>query len=363
MSLPLGVSVFGQRLLIEFDESLDDLEAARISAAWVDVPGLATGEQPQRTIAVGRPNVRRTLDLQIDDVDELASTLTSVITLMLLDGVAGSLLLFHAAGIADEEGRVIAFVGPSGRGKTTAARTLARDYAYVTDETVAVDDAGGADRVLPYRKPLSVIVDPGLPKQQISSSTLGLQPLPDARLRMAALVLLQRDESHVGAAVVEPVSLVDAIPELVPQTSYLARTERPLQRIAQLADRHGGFRLIRYGEAETLHEAVGPLFAPDSDEASSEAWEPFVAKARLEEHAFGDVVDAIRTDDALLVLTSAQLIVLTGLGPTVCEAVADGRSLVEHVVEVHGEPPAGDAAELVAACVDELVSAGVLRVG
>lgn len=80
---------------------------------------------------------------------------TSRATVASLEARAGELLMFHAAGLSASDGRVVALVGPSGTGKSTAARTLCRDdFGYVTDETVAVDDA---QRVLPFPKPIAVI--------------------------------------------------------------------------------------------------------------------------------------------------------------------------------------------------------------
>ena len=51
--------------------------------------------------------------------------------------------MLHAAGIADADGLVVALVGPSGMGKTTASSYLARHgFGYVTDETVSIGPGG-----------------------------------------------------------------------------------------------------------------------------------------------------------------------------------------------------------------------------
>ena len=147
-------------------------------------------------------------------------------------------------------------VGPSGRGKTTASRELGRHFAYVSDETIAIS-ADGA--VHPYRKPLSIIDDPAAPKIQVPPSQLGLRPLPDADLRVAAVALLDRRPDHAGEPVVEPLDLGDALAELVAQSSYLASHRAPLSEIAAIVHATGGVRRITYREAADLVPAIGAL--------------------------------------------------------------------------------------------------------
>ena len=130
----------------------------------------------------------------------MLSGLSQQVTLAAIEAARGRAWMLHAAGIATPDGQVVVLVGPSGRGKTTASRALGAVYGYVSDETIAIDDDG---RVWPYRKPLSVIEDPAAPKTQLPPSALGLQPLPDAELRVAAVVLLDRDPSHPEAPTVE----------------------------------------------------------------------------------------------------------------------------------------------------------------
>ena len=73
--------------------------------------------------------------------------LTTQVTVAGLQATAGVRLNLHAGGLADDRGRVLALVGPSGTGKTTATRTLAGRLGYLSDETVSMD-AGG--RVFPH---------------------------------------------------------------------------------------------------------------------------------------------------------------------------------------------------------------------
>ena len=73
--------------------------------------------------------------------------------------VGGSKVLLHAAAIGDPATkRAITLVGASGSGKTTASRYLGQRLAYLTDETTIIKRTTGA--VVPYPKPLSVIVAP-----------------------------------------------------------------------------------------------------------------------------------------------------------------------------------------------------------
>ncbi|MCU1479041.1 MAG: hypothetical protein JWQ64_3734, partial [Subtercola sp.] len=77
-------------------------------------------------------------------------------------------------------------------------------------------------------------------------------------------------------------------------------------------------------------------------------------------------LDAIRDGDAMVVLNGTTVRVLGGIAPTIMEAAtASPRTLpqlVRTVVTVHGDPDDADAAELVAAAVDELKQIGLLRV-
>ncbi|MEF2978744.1 hypothetical protein [Subtercola sp. YIM 133946] len=129
----------------------------------------------------------------------LADALSGLITRMAIDERRGELLMFHAGGVADPAtGNVIAFLGASGRGKTTASIALGREFEYVTDETLAIDDDLG---VLAYGKPLSVKQPPPEPwKDQVSPGALGLRRPGRRPLRLAGVVLLDRVVGAVGGA-------------------------------------------------------------------------------------------------------------------------------------------------------------------
>src|SRR5690606_2237523 len=57
--------------------------------------------------------------------------LSSHVTMAAIGHQQGSLVMLHAGALALPDGRVVAFVGPSGRGKTTLTAALSREYGYV----------------------------------------------------------------------------------------------------------------------------------------------------------------------------------------------------------------------------------------
>jgi hypothetical protein len=189
------------------------------------------------------------------DLPTLMDRLSPMVTRVAVNDRRSDLVMFHACAVADPDtGDTVVLYGPSGTGKTTLARTLCTDFVYLSDETAGVmEDL----RVVPYLKPLSIIVTPGdVLKQQVSPGTLGLVRPRDVTYRLRALVQLRRDPEHEGDAVLEPLTTVDALPELVAQTSYTREMERPLHRLADLAHRVGGVRRVTYAEAAQLRSCV-----------------------------------------------------------------------------------------------------------
>ena len=192
------------------------------------------------------------------DLPTLMDRLSPLVTRLAVTTRRHDLVLLHACAVGDPQtGHAVVLYGPSGAGKTTLARTLGTDLAYLTDETVGVDDDL---RVVPYPKPLSVIAAAGdAVKQQLPPSRLGLVPIGDTCFRLRALVQLARDPGHPGDAVLERPATIDALPELVAQTSFTREMPRPLHRLAGLADRVGGVRRATYAEAAQLRPLVRAL--------------------------------------------------------------------------------------------------------
>lgn len=187
---------------------------------------------------------------------DLMHALAGAVTVRAIDERAGQVIMLHAAGLALPDGRVVAFVAPSGTGKTTLSRTLGRHYGYVSDETVVIGLDG---EVTPYPKPLSVITAKHHLKKQLAPDEEKLLVAP-ARLRLARVVLLNRVDRLEGDPIVEDVPLLSGMTELAGQVSYLPRLAEPLRSIARALERTGGLQRVTYSEASALVPLV-PVFA------------------------------------------------------------------------------------------------------
>jgi hypothetical protein len=287
------------------------------------------------------------------------------VTLDAITGLRGDALMFHAAAVALDDGGVIGFVGPSGRGKTTAARELGRVYGYVTDETLAVRPDG---TVVAYPKPLSIASPSGV-KATEPASTFGLRGAPRDGLHLAALVLLDR-RADVAEPFVESVPIVEALSELVPQSSFLPELDRPLRTLVELIMSTGGVRRIVYSEAASIPSLVDDLLGTVDaaapmlmDVANLSQRDCDCSGKVLEDDALppavdrpgaywrGAFVDAMLVDDAVIVLASGRLTVLAGVGPALWLA-ADGLDAAELAEAAKRDLPAPPA-EVV---VDDVIS-------
>lgn len=190
-------------------------------------------------------------------MDEVSSQLTQVA----LEQVVGKKWLLHACALADTTtGRTVVLVAPSGTGKTTAARTLGRTLGYLTDETAVIGLDGS---IIPFAKPLSLLVDGKRPKRQVSPAEAGLVAAPSG-CTVVAVALLQRESEPIEVRV-EDVPMVEALARLAEQTSSLHLLERPLHTVADLLRERGGLRRLVYSEAEDLVPVIsGWLRDPDA---------------------------------------------------------------------------------------------------
>ncbi len=342
---------------------LDEGDEAAVREAWADATvdaGASPTPEPVDTVVPLRGSRAQML-----------SGLSQQVTLAAIEAARGRAWMLHAAGIATPDGAVVVLVGPSGRGKTTAARALGTVYGYVSDETVAIDDDG---RVWPYRKPLSVIEDSGAPKTQIPPSALGLQPLPDVELHVAAVVLLDRDPGHPETPVIEVTDVGDALGDLVLQTSFLHDQPAALRFISALATATGGIRMVKYREADTLpplipellRQAAAPIVLPEVPEHAAPDADLAGEGARFSRIAVADEV-GLEDPDRIALLTIGEnrrghVTVLGGIAPAVWRT-ADGatlRQFVDAAIAAYDEPEGSDAAGAVLVAVGQLLDAGLL---
>lgn len=321
------------------------------------------------------------------DADRRDYALASALTLAGITQAAGSRLMLHAAGVAEpDSGRVAVLVAASGTGKTTAAHRLcASGFGYVSDETVSI---GTDDDVLPYPKPLSVVIDGDSPhhKSQHGPDELGLTDCPSDP-RAALFVLLDRDPEPVGPPepVLEQLPLLDGLVALIPQTSALPAMHRPLQTLTGALRRAGGVWRLRYREiddaADLLRDALDTPRADPSvvtehapaDDGSGRP-QPGGDDTDLPEHPHDrhlpdtarvirtPYLDAVGIDDEILVLVDNRPVRLSGLGATIwahsAAAISDSE-LIELCVAEHGDHPR--AADLVRDAIGELVQHQALQ--
>lgn len=356
---------------VDFGPGLEEEDIARIADSWASCT-VPADETAQVVVAdtVGGPSPAAAGDLSVraSSVARLEESLTSTLTIAAIGRRRRDLLMLHACGVADERGRVLAFVAASGTGKTTIARALARRFGYVTDETVGVTPEGA---VLPYPKPLSVKPLTGTaPKAQLAPAALGLLPVPVAALSLAGVILLDR-RGDVAEPFLEEVDPVDAIDDLVPQTSYLSARSRPITGLVQTLRELGGVTRLVYSEAEGVEGLVEGLFDAPRRVASA-IWRE-VVPLPLEpsgDHDRGAIRQA-PVDDALLlpdgevvVFCGNRLVRLSGVGPAIWRLAGPGidqEELVAAVVaELGSAPPGVDPSLVVGAALDELIGLGVV---
>ena len=328
----------------------------------------------------GRPFVVRRTEAGILEVDgalhrvpddDLPYAVSRALTVASIHRRAGECLMLHAAGLATAGGGTVALVAASGTGKTTASRVLGLALGYVSDETITVEHDL---TVRAYPKPLSVVVDPDAPhgKHERSPDELGLVRAP-RELSLSATVLLRRSPD-VAAPVVEPIPLVEAMAEVLPQTSALPSLDRPLDRLAiALTTGHGPWRLTYRDIADCVdlvadlahgrfpdgppHEVTwtwleGPTVSPPvgaREDGAPTTW----TRAPFR--------DAVVSEGSAIVMLERVPVTLPDMAATVWLAAAEPATLadlVDAATAAHGPHP--DAASLVRATVESLVERGLL---
>jgi hypothetical protein len=277
-----------------------------------------------------------------------------------LKATAGRRINLHAGGVADERHRVLAVVGPSGTGKTTATLALAQRLGYVSDETVSIDRDG---TVAPHPKPLSVVLDPQRlrDKQQQSPDDLGLLPTPDEG-SLARLVVLHRGPG--GTRGLSRLGIAEGMLQLIEQSSSLARLPRPLQAVAALIEACDGMWALTYEEIDDHVDELVNLLADPPAQAPSRpklTWHPGESEFPLAIGDDGSLVarrpwaEAVEVDDELLVLTESHALLLADLTATVWLHLDRPRSVEELVRAAERRHGAhGRAEEIVRAAIAAL---------
>lgn len=291
---------------------------------------------------------------------------TSAATIEAITEAAGDLLMFHAAGVSDSDGRVVALVAPSGTGKSTASIALCADhYGYVTDETVAATADG---TVLPFPKPIALhhsSPDGGGAKQHLSPDALELRPAP-AALRLTGLIALKR-RTEPGPPEVELLPTAYGVGAVIEHMSAVSLLTDPLAQLVTAIQACGGVHEVTYTDAADL---VGPVEQAMAAEPQHLEWvhhpgaeapaAPADGRARRWWRAA--YTDAVETDGTLLLLQRQEFRALAGIAATLWLAAATPRSedeLVTALVDAHGPHP--EAAELTRSVLEELEVARVLE--
>lgn len=357
---PLVVDAVGVRVGIDLS-GLTPTDRDTVWRAWADARVI----DPAPAQVVVTP-------VSSDRDGQTLSDLSSRVTQAAIEARRGESWMLHAAGLAARDGGVVVLVGPSGAGKTTATRLLARSWGYVSDETVGIEPDGA---VRSYRKPLSVITEGQGFKVQHAPRDLGLLPLPTAPLRVRRIVLLDRDPLHARARLV-PVPAAEALVLLAPHSSALASMPRPLHVIMNALTRTGGALRAEYAEAEQLVDLFDDMMVadlhggPTPDHTPSRAivatpHPPSSLSGRR--YRRGTVVDSYPLpEDRLAVLTGeadgrGTLRVLAGAAPALWRA-ADDATRDDLLHAATDGTPDEEAVRAVDDILEQLVEAGLLAV-
>lgn len=250
MGVGVGLRLRGERA----DELGDEVRAAWDRCLRADPEGapVATLDVWLDDDAEIIAEARRGGAVASTEITPLMDELSTRVTQAGLEELVGKAWLLHACALSHPEtGATVVLVAPSGTGKTTAATTLGRRFGYLTDETAVVMRDGS---VVPFPKPLSLLVDGKRPKKQVSPSDLGLGATPAAG-RLVAVALLQRDPEADGVSV-EAVPTVEALALLAEQTSSLHLLDNPLSTVAEFLRERGGARRLVYAECSELESVV-----------------------------------------------------------------------------------------------------------
>ncbi|WJY64416.1 hypothetical protein CATRI_11835 [Corynebacterium atrinae] len=194
-----------------------------------------------------------------DDVGRYSYDISRSLALRTIESYWGELLLLHGCALADEAGSVVAFVAPSGTGKSTLVRSLGARYRYVTDELVAIEQDG---TIHPFPKPISKVVgrDP-LVKADLPLERFGLTPAVGA-LSLKTVVVLNRDPD-CGEPQLRKLTIPDALRSVVGQSSSLWSSRWQVDALVSAITSLGEPLELVYSEASSVGPLVDELFSAD----------------------------------------------------------------------------------------------------
>lgn len=350
----LSVTAFGEQILVETVGEFSKNHFESIATAW---------HRCTRTPSTG---LRLTVGLTSDDqagvapditgqtIDEVFENLTQIVTLKAIELASGKGFMFHAAGLVLQDKKtVVALVGRSGAGKTTATRILGTKHGYVTDETLFVD----LDRrVRPYPKPLSVKVPEKRWKQQIGPDDLGLIEANEDGLSLGKILMISR-KPDLETAIVAPLPMSEALRTVPPQMSSLGLLPSPLQALCSLIDETGGLLEVSYSDASQLHDVFESFQTISSDTPSN--WRP--ANASIIQRAAhpgtirrADVNDAVIVDENLFIHREHEIVELNAVGLQLWELCDQPKSRERLTQEFFAFP------QQINLRINELLDAGIL---
>jgi hypothetical protein len=364
MTRDLTIAPFGLGVRLSFDDTVPDAVIARFQESWSDVTDVAERPGSAHRVSLTEPEGVAGVIAQPTE-EALAEHLGAALTVAAVDACRGRLLSIHASALALPDGRVVAFTGRPGAGKSTLISLAGRRFGYLTDETVAVRRDG---TVLPFRKPIALHAGGSGWKRHRSPAASGMLPLPDAPLRLAGLWLLARDADGPDAPVLEELGFDEALRALLPELSWFAELPSALHHLAALVDAIGGVRRLRYREAESVlplldgvgEPAVvveGPVVVEEPERAAS-------AEGAPGGHRRDAGTEWIERDGVVSCLRGSLVESLTGIAPALWRTLERPASLEEltaAVVAEHGAPPDGDARHAVRAVLAELVERGLVE--
>lgn len=370
------VTALGSRVRVEIEQgALTTAEYDQLLDLWercgsreaADVEVASTIRRTIRQVAdAAHPPGDEAAWLASTSFRTLTDRLSSDVTGAAIESVRGRLLMLHAAALADPAtGRVLAFVGPSGMGKTTVSRQLGRRLHYLSDETTGITP----DLVVePYPKPLSLrLAADGRPKRQVAPAALDLLAAEPRRYHLRRIVVLDRRDDAPQHPVVERLPVTHAIAAVTAEVSHLRALERPMQRLAAACSAGGGAVRVSYREVDDLAAVLDELFAERSPASTWHAVDTGVTDAASQ--ATGTVrrrpaTDAVADEAGLAVFHDGVVHVLAGIGPVLWTAAGRVQTIPEltsAVVAEVGEPDGASAEAAVRAAVDELVLSGLLE--